>query len=38
VVGPARPRDSLAQIGEHILVDGDGERLDLDSGKPMSGA
>jgi hypothetical protein len=31
VIRPARPCDALAQIGEDFLIDGDGERLDLDS-------
>jgi hypothetical protein len=31
VVGPTRARDAVTQIGEHFFVDGDRERLDLDS-------
>ena len=30
VIRPACPLDPLAQIGEHVVVHGDGERLDLD--------
>jgi hypothetical protein len=29
-VRPARPLDPIAQVGEHRLVHGDGERLDCD--------
>ena len=32
VIRPPCPPDPLAQIGEHVVVHGDGERLDLDRG------
>ena len=30
MVWPARSLDAIAQIGQHFLIDGDGERLDRD--------